>query len=400
MPTFTYKGSLLDGSSITGEIDAADKSEAKNLLLKKRTQVLAIRPKSIEISIPTFNKVSIQHLAEFTRQLAAMNSAGLPLIQCLDTIAKQTENKILYKSIREISGAVQAGSTLADAMQKHTPIFNPLYCAMIKAGEAGGILENILTRLADYLEKTAELRKKIKSALTYPAVVAIVAIGALIALMTFVVPTFAEMLQNLGAELPASTLMVIAISDFLRQWLPLVFLLGVILYALAIISYRKNPSFEKLIDSIKLKLPLYGNLLRKSAVSRFSRTLGALLSGGVTLTNGLEITAKTAGNRIIEEGILKTLESIKSGKGMAEPLEETGVFPPMVIQMISVGEKTGDLPVMLSKVSDYYDKEVDSAVTGLISIIEPVLIVVMGIIIAGVLISMYLPMFDMISGMG
>ena len=329
-----------------------------------------------------------------------MISSAIPLVQSLDAIAKQTENRRLREAVRKISADVQSGISLAEALSKHPNIFNRLYCSMVKAAEVAGILPAVLLRLADYQEKAVVLRRRVTTAFAYPVLVGSVAIAAIIALMIFVVPTFSSMLSELGASLPLSTRIVISISDIVKTWLLPVLAAVALAVLVSMHRYRNSDRFRIVVDGFRLRLPLFGGLQRKSAVSRFSRTFGALLIGGVPIADALEITSSTTGNRVLEQGFLKTLEAIRSGQPLAAPLDETGLFPPMVVQMINVGERSGTLPEMLGKISDYYDTEVDSAVTALTSVLEPSLIVVMGIVIGAVLISMYLPMFEMVGSIG
>jgi type IV pilus assembly protein PilC len=343
--------------------------------------------------------VPLKSLARFTRQFSAMTSAGLPLIQCLDILQEQSENPVLKTTIQQVGSDIQGGATLADALSKHKKVFSDLYCQMIAAGEAGGILDTILLRLAEYQEKAEALRRKIKGAMTYPIIVAIVAMAAIAILMIFVVPIFAGMFEESGKGLPLPTIIVMGISDFMRQWFPAIFAaLGLGLFAL--FRYYKTDAGRLRMDRILLNSPIFGDLERKSCISRFTRTLGTLLNSGVSIIDALQVTAKTAGNRVLEIGIYKTLESISGGQTIADPLRATGVFPPMVIQMISVGEKTGGLSEMLVKISDFYDDEVDAAVENLTAMLEPLVIVVLGSIIGGVLVAMYLPMFSLASTVG
>ncbi|HEX2956010.1 MAG TPA: type II secretion system F family protein [Chitinispirillaceae bacterium] len=395
MPKYSYVGVTATGKQVKGEIQAANKNEVISLLRKKKLRPVTIKAASMSLNLAMFDKVKLQDISRFTRQFSAMTAAGLPLVQCLDILAAQTENKKLSAAVKQISGDIQGGSTLADALQKHPTIFNTLYCNMISAGEASGSLDTVLTRLADYQEKAEALRRKIKGAMSYPLIVTVVAILATAAMLTFVVPTFAQMFTDVGGSLPMPTQIVMNISNFLQKYIFLIILLvaGVIV---ALSYYYKTEDGKLKIDSIKLKIPIWGDLERKSSISRFSQTLSTLLTSGVTILDALNITAKTAGNKVLEKGIFRTLERISGGMTIAEPLKETGVFPPMVIHMISVGEKTGDLAEMLKKISDFYKDEVDAAIDALTSIIEPVMIVVMGAIIGGILIAMYLPMFDMI----
>ena len=345
------------------------------------------------------NKVSLVDLSRFTRQFAAMSSAGIPLILCLETLSLQTQNKILKTAIENISREVQTGSTLSSAVSKHPKIFNRLYSAMLKAGESGGILPAILLRLAEYQEKTVALQRKVKGAMTYPVIVAIIALGAITAFMTFVVPTFSSMLADLGVALPRPTRIIMGISTFLQDWIFYLFLLIAIIAGAIIILYEKKPKLRLYIDSLRLKIPLFGELSKKSAVSRFTRTGGSLLAGRVPITEALEITAHTADNRVIELALLDALSAIKTGKNISDSLKDAGIFPPMVIQMILVGEKTGTLPSMLDKISDYYDNELEASIGILTSVLEPLMIVIMGIIVAGILAAMYLPMLQIIDSL-
>jgi type IV pilus assembly protein PilC len=400
MPKYHYQGINFSGKRVEGVIEAASGDEAKALLRKDRIRVTDLQEKKQSVIFGFGGGVKLKDVSAFTRQFASMNSSAIPLVASLDAITEQTENKVLKAASQRISSDVQSGVSLAEALSRHPKIFNRLYCAMVKAGEAAGILSSVLLRLADYQEKAVTVRTRVKSAFAYPALVSVVAIAALVALMTLVVPIFSSMLTELGAELPLSTRIVISASGFMKVWLlPIVTALTIIIVAVMYL-YRVNPRVKLGFDSMALKLPLFGDLQKKNAIARFSRTFGALLTGGVPIAEALEITSKTAGNSLLEQGFLKTLDAIRSGRPLAEPLKETGLFPPMVIQMVGVGERSGNLPEMLAKISDYYDSEVDTAITTLISILEPSLIVVMGIVMAGVLISMYLPMFEMVGAIG
>jgi type IV pilus assembly protein PilC len=324
-----------------------------------------------------------------------MIGAGLPMVQCLDILAQQSEAMEMRNVIAKVKESVQAGSTLADALSKHKKAFDDLYVSMVDAGEIGGALDQILLRLATYREKADALTRKVKGALVYPGVIVTVATGVVFVMLTYIVPVFAKLFEGLGAELPGPTQVVLKISGFLRgNILTLFFLLVALVVAYRF--YSRTDSGRLNIDKLKLKAPLIGNLLRKSAVSRFTRTLGTLLSSGVSILDALEITAKTAGNRVIQNAIRKSVLSIAEGETITQPLKESGVFPPMVTQMISVGEKTGGLDEMLQKIADFYDEEVDAAVSALTSIIEPVIVVAMGLVIGCIMIAMYLPMFDII----
>jgi type IV pilus assembly protein PilC len=325
-----------------------------------------------------------------------MINAGLPMVQCLDILSQQSEKEFLKTSIATVMSDVEGGSTLGEAMQKHPKIFSQLYINMVEAGEAGGILDLILNRLATYLEKADALQRKIKSALTYPTVVCCVAVGATVFMLMFIIPTFAKMFTDFGGELPLPTQIVMGLSDFLRNYW--YFLAGgIVALVFGFKRYYKTVGGQRAIDRFLLNIPVLGTVVRKGAVARFTRTLGTLISSGVPILNGLDITARTAGNKVIEEAVMTTRESISQGNTIAEPLKDAGVFPPMVTQMISVGEQTGALDEMLEKIATFYDSEVDTAVDALTSIIEPVMIVVMGVIVGGMLIAMYLPMFKLVS---
>ena len=398
MARFSYVGVTTSGKQVKGEIQAANRNEVVSLLRKKKVRPISIKNSTLDmnINIPFLDQVKLQDISRFTRQFSAMTSAGLPLVSCLDILGGQTENKKMAAAIKQVSSDIQGGSTLADAMQKHPSIFNSLYSNMVAAGEASGSLDTVLSRLADYLEKSDALRRKIKGAMTYPIIVLCVAIGAAVVMLTFVVPTFAQMFADSGGTLPLPTRIVMGISDFLKSFLPLM-VLAFIGIVVAITYYYKTEDGKLRIDKLKLALPVFGDLERKSAIGRFAQTLSTLLTSGVTILDALSITAKTAGNKVLEKGIIRTLERISGGLTIAEPLKETGVFPPMVVHMIAVGEKTGDLAEMLRKISEFYEEEVDAAVDALTSIIEPIMIIFIGAIVGGILIAMYLPMFDMIS---
>jgi type IV pilus assembly protein PilC len=396
MPKFIYVGVTSNGKQTKGEIQAANKNEVISLLRKKKIRAISINAKQISFNLNFSSGIKLQEISRFTRQLAAMTSAGLPLVQCLDILVSQTETKTFAQKIQQISSDIQVGSTLADALSKHPQIFNSLYCNMVAAGEASGNLDGVLNRVAEYQEKNEDLRRKIKGALTYPAVVSIIAVIVTIVMLTFIVPTFAQMFTDLGGTLPLPTRIVMSLSNFVRQYILLVFL-AIIGMIIGYVFYSKTESGRYNIDALLLKLPVFGDLVRKSSISRFSQTLSTLLTSGVTILEALSITAKTAGNKVVEKGLFRTLERISGGLTIAEPLKDTGVFPPMVIQMIAVGEKTGDLSGMLSKISDFYKEEVDAAVDALTSIIEPIMIVMLGALVGGMLIAMYLPMFSMIT---
>lgn len=395
MPVFEYVGKTLSGSEVSGEIAARSQEEVRRILRRKRILVTEARAKPREIHLHIRRGVKSTEISRMARQFATMIEAGLPLVQSLEILSDQATSPALKDALSDVRERVQSGSTLAEALGKHPKIFDELFVNMVEAGEIGGALDTILLRLATYREKVDALRRKIKGAMYYPAVISVVAAGATLFLITFIVPVFAKLFEGFGAELPLPTKIVLAISDILRSNI----LLGIVILIGLSIGYRylaKTPSGRLAIDRFKLKIPIMGDLLRKSIIARFSRTLGTLLNSGVPILDALEITAKTAGNKVIYNAIRRAVTAIAQGDTIAQPLQDTGVFPPMVVQMISVGEKTGGLDEMLGKVADFYEDEVDAAVGALTSIIEPVVIVVMGLVIGFVLISMYLPMFDLI----
>jgi type IV pilus assembly protein PilC len=396
LPIYEYKGKTLAGTTVSGELKAKDRNELEKLLRSNKILVSSVikKPSSIKLSFG-MKRVKKVQISRFTRQFATMIGAGLPMVQCLEILAQQSESAELRKVIGQVKESVQAGTTLAEALSKHKKIFDDLYVNMVDAGEIGGALDTILIRLAAYREKADALVRKVKGALIYPSVIFIVAIGVTAAMLTFIVPVFAKLFSGLGAELPGPTKFVLGLSHFLRSNF-ITGLIFLVLLAIGFKFYSRTDQGRLLIDKILLKLPLIGELLRKSAVSRFTRTLGTLISSGVSILEALDITAKTAGNKVIQNAIKKSVISIAEGETITQPLKETGVFPPMVTQMISVGEKTGGLDDMLNKIADFYEEEVDAAVSAITSIIEPVVIIFMGVIVGGILISMYLPMFDII----
>ncbi len=396
MAVWQYTGRTASGKETQGEINAPNKDGAQLLLRKKRIVISKLRKKPLELSFDFKRGVAIRDLARFTRQFSAMNSAGLPLIQCLDTLAEQESNKRLKTAVEKISLDVQSGNTLADSFSKHKDIFSDLYCHMLAAGEAGGILDEILMRLADYQEKADALLRKIKKAMYYPVFVVLVSVCVILFLLIKVVPIFADMFQSNGGALPAPTALVMNISSLVQMYWSYGFIAalsgGYLLY-----RWSKTEKGAFAIDHFLLKAPVFGPLIRKSSVARFTRTLSTLLSAGVSILESLQITSRTSGNKVMEKGILTAIDSITGGQTIAEPLKATKLFPPMVIQMISIGEKTGGLSEMLGKVSEFFENEVDAAIDGLTSLIEPMIIVFLGVFIGGILIAMYLPMFDMAS---
>lgn len=398
MPKFRWKGKDSNGIEVSGIMNA-DSKEAVTLHLRRQkiTPIkVSVSLKDLELRIPGLGEgISERDIVVFTRTFATMVDAGLPLVQCLEILAEQTENARFSKAILDISQSVESGSTYADALRKHPKIFDDLYCNMVEAGETGGILDTILNRLAGYMEKSITLKRQVKSAMVYPTVVVSVAVGVIVFLMYAVIPTFADIFRSLGATLPLPTQIVIATSQFVQRniLLLIALLVGMIL---AFRYIRKTEKGRKTTDAMALKLPIFGVLLRKVAVAKFTRTLSTLIASGVPILEGLEITAKTSGNKIIEEAIMKTRVSISEGKTISEPLAATEVFPPMVTQMIAVGETTGALDAMLEKIADFYDEEVDITVQNLTQLLEPVLMVFLGVSVGFIVIAMYMPMFSLI----
>lgn len=395
MPVFEYKGRTLAGTSVQGVLNAANREELERLLRQNKIMVTSVHRKAADLSIKIGTGVKKIDISRFTRQFATMIGAGLPMVQCLEILSAQTESRELRTIISQIKESVQSGSTLSDAMAKHPKIFDQLYTNMVEAGEMGGALDTILVRLAVYREKADSLVRKVKGAMVYPAVVMIVATGVTVGMLTFIVPVFAKMFGGLGAELPGPTVFILSISNFLQEQF-LVILLCLAATITAFVFWVKTESGRAIFDAFLLKVPVLGNLVRKSSVARFTRTLGTLLSSGVSIIDAMNVTAKTAGNMVVSTAIKKAVVAIAEGETITGPLKESGVFPPMVTQMISVGEKTGGLDDMLGKIADFYDEEVDAAVSAMTSLIEPVIIVLMGAVIGGILVAMYLPMFDII----
>jgi type IV pilus assembly protein PilC len=396
MPKFAYSARTLNGEIQTGEIELPSRDEVMGWLNRQRLRPISINAKARDIEISFGTGIKTREVVIFTRQFATMINSGLPLVQSLTILAEQTENKRFQKVIAQVLQDIQSGQTLADSMRKHPKVFTELYVNMVAAGEAGGILDVILNRLAVFLEKNDALARKIKGAMVYPAVMLVVVILCTTILLWKVVPVFAGMFTGAGLQLPMPTRVVLALSAFLQHYMWML-VLAVIAAVIAVRQYYKTDGGKLAIDRMMLHFPVLGNLLRKSAVSRFTRTLGTLVSSGVSILDGLQITARTAGNRVVHDAVMKSRASISAGATISEPLKESGVFPPMVVQMINVGEQTGGLDEMLTKIADFYDDEVDAAVTALTSILEPIMIVVMGVIIGGIVVAMYLPLFDMIN---
>ncbi|HSQ32424.1 MAG TPA: type II secretion system F family protein [Gemmatimonadaceae bacterium] len=395
MPTFTYTARAVNGDLKSATIDAPSRDDVIKQLRQLRLNV-------VKIDEGTANRkkrggsIKMRDIVIFTRQFSTMINAGLPLVQALDILATQSENPALKDVTRQVVFDVESGNTLADAMRKHPKAFSELYVNMVAAGEAGGILDTILMRLAVFMEKNDALVRKVKGAMIYPAVIISVAAIAITVLLIFVIPTFQTMFESANIALPLPTRIVIGLSHTLKTYWYMIAgaMIGIFL---GVKKYYQTPSGKLTIDRKLLRLPVLGDVLRKSAVSRFTRTLGTLISSGVSILDGLEITAKTAGNRVIQDAIMESRASIAGGETIAAPLKKSQVFPPMVISMIAVGEQTGGLDEMLSKIADFYDEEVDAAVSGLLALMEPVMIVFLGVVVGGMVVAMYLPIFDMVN---
>ncbi len=397
MPKFVYSARPAAGGDIqSGEMQVNTKDEVLSYLHRQKMIPVSVRQKDAGINITFGTGVSTRDIVIFARQFATMINSGLPLVQSLDILAEQTENQSLRKVIQEVLYDVESGNTLADSLKKHPKIFTELFVNMVAAGEAGGILDTILLRLATFLEKNDALARKIKGAMIYPGVIVTVAVLAVVVLLIFVIPTFQGMFESAGIPLPLPTRIVIDLSGFFQVYWWAVGL-GIVAAAFLLRQVYATPDGRLFFDRILLNLPILGDLQRKAAVARFTRTLGTLVSSGVSILEGLEITAKTAGNRVIHDAVMGSRASIAGGETIAGPLKESGVFPPMVVQMINVGEQTGGLDEMLSKIADFYDDEVDAAVEALLSAMEPIMIVFLGVVVGGMIVAMYLPIFDMIS---
>ena len=397
MPVFKYTGKSRSGTIQKGQIEANDRNAAVAVLRQKQVLVTSIRarPKGIEFKLPGFGGgVKEKDIVIFTRQLATMIDAGLPLVQCLDILSRQSLNKQFATTIGKIKTDVESGDTFADALRKHPKVFSDFFTNMVEAGEAGGILDTILSRLAVYMEKARALKGRVKSAMVYPAAIISIAILVVVFLMIFVIPVFAEMFESFGGTLPAPTRLIMQLSDFTRAYI-LYFVPAVVMGVYGFKRFYRTDKGKLLIDSLMLKMPVVGPLIQKVAVAKFTRTLGTLVSSGVPIIEGLQITARTAGNKVVENAVLAIIGSIKEGQTIAEPLSKQNIFPPMVVQMIEVGENSGALDMMLNKIADFYDEEVDTAVAGLTSLMEPALMVFLGVTIGFVVVAMYLPIFKM-----
>ncbi|MGH9734859.1 MAG: type II secretion system F family protein [Candidatus Acidiferrales bacterium] len=398
MPVYTYKGTNRAGAAVSGERVAGSKNELATLLRREQITVSKLSEKGKEFNIPTFGagKVESKELAVFTRQFSVMIDAGLPLVQCLEILAGQQENKTFQKILNGVRGSVEGGSTLSAAMKQHEKVFDPLYYNMVEAGETGGILDTILQRLSTYIEKNVKLKRAVKSASIYPISVMSIAVGVIILLLWKVVPIFVNLFNGLDVDLPLPTRIVIGMSNFIGSIYGFMILMFAIGAFFAVKFWYKTPPGRMSVDTVMLKVPILGIVLRKIAVARFTRTLGTLIASGVPILEALDITARTAGNAVVEQAISQTRRAVEAGRSLVDPLKETDVFPGMVTQMIGVGEQTGAMDAMLQKIADFYEDEVDAAVKDLLTSLEPIMIVFLGIVVGGVVISMYLPLFSLI----
>lgn len=401
MPNYTWKGRTRGGKVQEGVLVAESKEAAISNLRKQSIIVTGVTEKGKEFALPKLGGggISQKEIAIFTRQFSVMIDAGLPLVQCLEILGAQQDNRTFQKILFQVRQDVEQGSSLADGLRKHPKAFDALYANMVAAGEAGGILDTILQRLSLYIEKIVKLRAAVRSAMIYPVAVILIAVGVVWVILWKVIPTFATLFEGLGATLPLPTRITIAASKFIGSFWWLVFLsIGLIIFFLN--RYHKTHKGKRVLDGLLLKFPVLGNVLKKIAVARFCRTLGTLVSSGVPILDALDITAKTAGNSIVEDAIISTRNSVEEGKTISEPLKSSAVFPGMVVQMVAVGEQTGALETMLNKIADFYEDEVDEATANLLALLEPIMILFLGIVIGGIVISMYMPMFTLISKIG
>ena len=397
MPVYTFRGTNRAGANVAGERTAGTKAELSATLRREQINISKISEKGKEFNIPTFGTgVESKELAIFTRQFSVMIDAGLPLVQCLEILAGQQENKTFQKILNGVRASVEGGATLSASLKQHPKVFDALYYNMVEAGETGGILDTILQRLSTYIEKNVKLKRAVKSAMIYPASVLGIAGSVITLLLWKVVPVFVSLFNGLGADLPLPTRIVIALSQFVGSMYGFLVVVFAIAAGVATKLWYGTPSGRMAIDRILLNVPVVGLVLRKISVARFTRTLGTLISSGVPILEGLDITARTSGNAVVEKAILQTRKAVEAGRSLVEPLKETDVFPGMVTQMIGVGEQTGAMDAMLQKIADFYEDEVDAAVNDMLTAIEPIMIVFLGVVVGGVVISMYLPLFSLI----
>jgi type IV pilus assembly protein PilC len=398
---YAYRGRSA-GAAVAGEVEADDRPSAVAQLRAKGVVATSVQERTsswapgLAFVRSSGRKAKDKHLAVYTRQFSTMIDAGLPIVQCLTILSEQSDSRVLRSVTATIARDVQGGSTLADAYRKHPRTFSDLYVNMLQAGEAAGILDVVLQRLATYIEKAASLKRKVKSAMVYPTTIISIAILVIIFMMTFVIPTFSKMFAQLGAELPIPTQIVLAMSDFTQRYVLLI-VAGLVGFAFGFRALYRTDRGSRVIDPLLLQIPVVGMLIRKVSVARFTRTLGTLVAAGVPILEGLRITARSAGNRAVEMAVMRARDAVTAGRPLSEPLRDAPVFPSMVVHMISVGESTGSLDQMLSKIADFYDDEVDGAVSALMSLLEPVMIVILGVIIGGLVIALYLPIFKIVT---
>jgi len=402
MPVFLWEGKNRSNQIQKGEYEAANEAAVRSYLSRTRITPTKIKkkPKDLFEDVAFLQpKVKEPDVIIFCRQFSTMIDAGLPIVQCLDILYSQQENPTLKKMLKTIKETVEGGATLADALKKYPKQFDNLFVNMVAAGEAGGILDVILKRLSGYLEKAAQLKRKVKGAMVYPAITVTVAVGVTAVILIFVIPVFQKMFSDFGGTLPMPTQIVIAMSEFVKSKIHWI-IIAIILFSIAFRQYYKTDKGRLVVDALSLKLPIFGILLRKVAVAKFTRTMGTMLGSGVAILEALDIVARTAGNKVVENAIYAVKSGITEGRTMADPLQASGVFPAMVCQMISVGESTGALDAMLEKIADFYDEEVDQAVENLTAMIEPVMIVFLGVVVGGLIVAMYLPIFKMAGAVG
>ncbi len=398
MPVYTFRGTNRAGAAVTGERQAQSKTELAAMLRREQINVSKVSEKGKEFAFPTFGAgVSSKELAVFTRQFSVMIDAGLPLVQCLEILANQQENKTFQKILTGVRASVEGGQTLASSLKQYDKVFDPLYYNMVDAGETGGILDTILQRLSTYIEKNVKLKRAVKSALIYPTAVIGIAVLVIALLLWKVVPVFVTLFNGLGAELPLPTRIVIGLSQFVGSIYGFLIVIVFVGTIVGIKVWYGTPQGRMAIDTIVLKLPIIGMLMRKIAVARFTRTLGTLISSGVPILEGLDITARTSGNAVVERAILQTRKAVEAGRSLVDPLKESEVFPGMVTQMIGVGEQTGAMDAMLQKIADFYEEEVDASVKDMLTLLEPVMILFLGVVVGGIVISLYLPLFSLIA---
>ena len=402
MPVFLWEGQTRKGEKKKGEIEAANEAALRGILRRQGLTSITVKqkPKNLSEYLPFLKqKVKEKEVVIFARIFATMINAGLPLIQCLELLAQQEQNKTFAQIITAVKEDIEGGSTLSDALRKYPNIFDNLFVNLVAAGESGGILDVVLQRLSSYMEKAMKLKSKVKGAMTYPASVLVISIAVVSLLLVKVIPTFQKMFEGFGGELPGPTQFLITLSTYAQKY----FLVAIIALAVAVYAFRRYYKTEKgtlLIDDLILRAPVFGPLLKKVAVARFTRTMSTMMTSGVPILEGLAIVSKTAGNKVVENALIRVRKSISEGKTIAEPLLETGIFPPMVVQMIAVGEATGALDAMLSKIADFYDDEVDAAVDAMTALLEPFMMVFLGGVVGGMIIAMYLPIFKMASVVG